>query len=44
MKRNKIAALSLLTFSMTINAAGYYRCTDANGNVVFSQTSCGERR
>jgi hypothetical protein len=40
MKLTKIVSLSLLSLSTTINAAGYYRCTDANGNTVFSQTSC----
>ena len=41
MKLTKIVAFSLLSLPMTLNAAGYYRCTDANGNTVFSQTSCG---
>jgi hypothetical protein len=41
MKLTKIVSLSLLSLSTTINAAGYFRCTDTNGNTVFSQTSCG---
>lgn len=43
LSEKKIVALSLLMFSMSVDAAGYYRCTNANGNIVFSQTSCGEK-
>lgn len=42
MNEKKVVTLLLLTFSMYSNAAGYYRCTDANGNTVFSQASCGD--
>ncbi|MEN8167638.1 MAG: DUF4124 domain-containing protein [Pseudomonadota bacterium] len=43
MHEKRLVALFLLMSSMAINATGYYRCTDANGNTLFSQTSCGEK-
>lgn len=41
MRLLKAVLVIMLTPVLDVNAAEYYRCIDASGNMIFSQASCG---